>query len=322
MMMNKSLYALLGLCLLAGPVFGQVPVLELPVVAAKKAAQAAPKKVVVVDAAKQIAKQTTKKAARKQTAYIGSKRLLAQVQLANQNQAAAQLVAQQRTMQIVLQEELTFAQKIALIEKYRKEDARVLKELTEIHNKELFAYGKELYRERSHHFLPAKEKNIPGLFAVSADPARYANISPRYFTEFINLIPQYDNVPGEVNGLIIYLSRNLLKLDKKMLDASQRIIETERYISAATNMAEKGRLIGTRNRLNGELSRYSKEAAQNMTDLVHILNSYPHAYESSLTLLAVNLEKTFPTPFTKFLRAKIKVDLPKDATPRRKVGFN
>ena len=311
MIMKKYLYALLGLCLLAGPVFGQVPVIELPVVVAKKVAKSAPKKV---------SKQAIRKAT--QATNVSSKYWKASAELSGQNIAALQSLNQQQAMQIMLQKKLTHAQKMAYIEDIKKESATLLKDLTERYNKETFAYGEALYRERSHHFLPAKEKNIPGLFALSADPARYANISPRYFTEFVNLIPHYDDVPDQINGLISYLSSHLLKLDKKMLDISQRIIETERNLSAAASTAEKGKLVAVRNRLNGELSRYSKEAAQNMTDLVYILNTYPKAYEASLTLLASNLDKTFQTPFTKFLRAKIKIAAPKVEAPRRRIGFN
>lgn len=312
--MKKYLYALLGLCLLAGPVFGQAQVAEIATMAVKKAVKASPKRATV-----RIAKKAP--AVKKKAVNISSKVWHSRAELSGQNIAALQSINQQKAMQVMLQDKLTQAQKVALIEQIKQESASILKDLTERYNKETFAYGEALYRERNPHFLPAKEKEIPGMFALSADPARYANISPRYFTEFIGLIPQYGDLPEPFTALVAHLSRNLLKLDKKMLDVSRRIVDNDRYISVSVNMAEKGRLIGTRNRLNKELTRYSKEAAQNMTDLVYLLNTYPSAYNASLTMLATKLDKTFQTPFTKFLRSKIKIELPKEATPRRRIGF-
>ena len=313
--MKNIMYALVGLCLLAGPVFGQAQVAEIATAAVKKAVKTAPKRVII-----KAAKKTP--AVEKKAVNISSKVWHSRAELSGQNIAALQSINQQKAMQVMLQDKLTHAQKVALIEQIKQESAVMLKDLTERYNKETFAYGEALYRERNSRFLPAKEKDIPGMFALSADPARYANISPRYFTEFIDLIPQYGDLPEPFTALVAHLSRNLLKLDKKMLDVSRRLVDTERYISVSVNMAEKGRLIGTRNRLNKELTRYSKEAAQNMTDLVYLLNTYPSAYEGSLTMLATKLDKTFQTPFTKFLRSKVKVETPKTEIPRRRIGFS
>lgn len=309
--MKKLMYALVGLCLLCGPVFGQVPVVNAVAAAAKKVAKTAPKKV-----NKRVVSLASGKAAN-----TSSKLLRSQAELSAQNIATLQALNQQRVSQAMLHEKLTHAQKIALIERINKEDAAILKDLTERCNNETFAYGAALYRERNPKFLPAKEKNIPGLFATSANPARYPDISPRYFTEFIDLIPQYDDLPAQFNALVGHLSRHLLNLDRKMLQLNKLILENERNFAAVKSAADKGRCIGIRNRLNKELARHSKEAAQNMTDLVYLLNTYPNAFEASLTMLASNLDKTFQTPFTKFLRAKIKIAAPKVEAPRRRIGF-
>ena len=72
------------------------------------------------------------------------------------------------------------------------------------------------------------------------------------------------------------------------------------------------------------LQKVSHQAAQDVLDLVHILNLYPTISENSLTLLAVKLDQLpVKNDFVKLLRGKIKVKLEtvEEKAAPRKIGF-
>ncbi len=286
--MKKILLLVLGLSVLAGPSFGQ------SVKAASAAAKALAEKLNV--------------SGRMAVKPVSSKALKANLKMTTQSVAMLQQLNQQKVANVMVDETLDHRQKTAVLNQINEEDAALLRDLTATRTSQRFAWAEALLRERNPRFLPKKDKNIPGLLAASPDPAKYPDMTPRFFYEWVRMIPTYEEMSEQFDGLLLALRQRLIRLNQQMFVLNKARLENQNLLRTATEPAAAGPLKARGRALDTQMEALSKDAAQSVTDLVHLLNLYPASYNESLTFLALKLDNGFQTPFTQYLRPKILVE--------------
>lgn len=264
------------------------------------------------------------KALAKQSAKTGglnlsSKILKSRYALTAQSLQVTQQLHAQQVAAVLTDASLETAARLKILEQLKDQSAQTLAALNAQLTKEMAQWGDLLLRERNPNFLPKKDSSIPGLLAKSSNASQYQNISPVFFREWAASIPEVEEVPEEVNGLIGALRKRLMAMELEIVNESAAYIKAKDKLDPlgdpSVNRFYQGQMRGALIRLN----RLSKESAQCVADLVYLLNLYPSFYSDSLKLLAAKLDNGLQTPFTTYLRAKIRV--PK--TPaRRPIGFN
>ena len=181
-----------------------------------------------------------------------------------------------------------------------------------------------MLKERNPNFLPRKISADVLLFDVS--PVQKMSdlaVSPRFFREWAALIDLvvFSEISEVSAGLLGALGKDLVKLEK---DAG---VLTNLYLKAkeeAQNSAlDTSAIAIAKKKMDialGALRKVSHQAAQDVLDMVHILNLYPSVSEDSLKLLAGRLDDLpEKNNFVTMLRAKIKI---KEAGAlHRKIGF-
>lgn len=225
----------------------------------------------------------------------------------------------QQVAAVLTDASLETAARLEILEQLKDQSAQTLAALNAQLTKEMAQWGDLLLRERNPNFLPKKDSSIPGLLAKSSNASQYQNISPVFFREWAASIPEFEEVPEEVNGLIGALRKRLMAMELEIVNESAAYIKAKDKLdplgNPSANRFYQGQMRGALIRLN----RLSKESAQCVADLVYLLNLYPSFYSDSLKLLAAKLDGGLQTPFTTYLRAKIRV--PKTPS-RRPIGFN
>ncbi len=251
---------------------------------------------------------------------ISSKELLARYQLYAQSIRTLQQVHAQQAAAALIDPQLEQAARMAYLEKLNAESAAALSELTANMKKEYAKWADVLLRERNAKYLPKKDPAIPGLLAFSPDPLRQPHMTPRFYREWLDTIPEYEDLPEEFSGLVFALRKKLHTMDVEVVQAVRAYMKAKVRLDP-TDEAVSRYYRKQMREANRELLRLSKESAQCVADLVYLLNLYPTLFKDSLKLLANQLDTSMQTEFTTYLRARIK-EPKKKFLNARPVGFN
>lgn len=229
----------------------------------------------------------------------------------------------QTGLETLLSEE-EVAERLANLEPLNQEAAPLLATLTSQQKQLLALWEQALLKERNPNFLPRKVSADVLLFDVS--PVRKMSeltVSPRFFREWAALIDLavFSEISEVSAGLLGALGKDLVKLEK---DAGAL---TTLYLKAkeeAQNSALDASAIAiAKKKMDialGALRKVSHQAAQDVLDMVHILNLYPSVSEDSLKLLAGRLDDLpEKNNFVTMLRAKIKIK--EVGSLHRRIGF-
>lgn len=163
-------------------------------------------------------------------------------------------------------------------------------------------WGAVLLRERNPHFLPPKDKNIPGLLAESPLPEKYPSITPRTFRKWMDRVAEVEGLPQDASVMFDGLRRQLLAQD---LEFTQTV---EAYTKARSKLNPAGeykvnQYYRKKMRLAGrKLYRLSKSSAQTVVDIVSLMNLYQPSFEVPLYSLSQLVSSSLQTEFTSYLK--------------------
>lgn len=300
MLMKKTMCVMLGLMLvMAAPCFAQAPKKVVKVVLDKSAAQAG---------------KVSKRAAKN----LSSKQLKSQLKMSIISSQLVQSLHQQKVTAVMVEESLDYATKQALIKQINEEDAKLLKEWTETVTAERMRWAEALVRERNPKFLPPKDREIPGLIALSPDES-IPDLTPFYLREWARLIPIHKETPEQYQGLILGLRQQLIRYDMSFRKMEEKMLKTEERLEREGKPLPEVYFVSQGQKL-------SREAAQCVADMVSLLKLYPALYNQSLTLLAAKLDVLgYTTPFIEYIRPALPasgLEEAAEASPRKVVrGF-
>lgn len=269
---------------------------------------------VVPAAAETLAKQAPKVANN-----ISSKLLRSRYLMSVQSINTLQQVHAQQVAAVFANNEVELALRTQVISQLKEQAAVSLAELTAQMDKEYAQWADALLRERDPHFLPKKDPAIPGLLAWSPDTKQAAHLTPRFFREWTATIPDYEELPEEVSGLVFALRKRLATIETEIFQAMQSYMKAKMQLNPTDNFNANRFYRKQMAQANRTLLRLSKESAQCVADLVSILNLYPSLFKNSMILLAAKLDGTMQTEFTEYIRKQIDVPVQKATAP---VGFN
>ena len=232
--------------------------------------------------------------------------------------------AQSGLEQLISDEQL--ATRLSNLQPIHQEGAPLLSELGQQQKKLLALWEQALLKERNPNFLSRKAPKNILLFEV--DPVKEMNalvVSPRFFREWAFLIEQesFLAISETAGGLIGALRKDLMKIEQNAGKLTRIYLQAQTEAQNPALGKEAVALAKKKMDLaKGALSKLSNQAAQDVLDLVHILNLYPAVSNDSLTLLAAKLDGLKEkNPFVELLRSKIKIESSVSA-PKRRIGFN
>ena len=258
-------------------------------------------------------------------ARVSSKVLKQQYALISNSLAMAQQVHNQQVAQVLTDASLAAKERLAVLEQLNTETAQLTASLNERALKAQAQWGENLLLERNPNFLPKKDANIPGMLSESAKPTEYPDMSPAFFREVVALVPEYEELPEEVNMLAVALGKKLGLMEQTITQLKDVKLAANKKIALTENEMEKRFYRNQVKKADRELAKISKQAAQAAADLVDLMNLYPSLYKDALTLVAAKLD-TYPvkTEFVKYLRGKVRLPstVKTEEAPRRRIGFN
>ncbi len=277
-----------------------------------------------VVAAKQVKKVASAFKARVPAApRVSSKVLKQQYALVSRSLEIAQQVHSQQVAQVLTDASLAAQERLAVLEQLDAETATLTASLNERAMKAQAQWGESLLLERNPNFLPKKDANIPGMLSESAKPTEYPDMSPAFFREVVALVPEYNEVPEEVNMLAVALGKKLGLMEQTITQLKDVKLAANKKIAMSETEMEKRFYRNQVKKADRELAKLSKQAAQAAADLVDLMNLYPALYKDALALVAAKLD-TYPvkTDFVKYLRGKVRLPaMVKEEAPRRRIGF-
>lgn len=278
-----------------------------------------------VVAAKQVKKVATAFKTRVPAApRVSSKVLKQQYALVSRSLDIARQVHSQQVAQILTDASLAAQERLLVLEKLEAETAALIASLNERALKSQAQWGERLLVERNPNFLPKKDANIPGMLSESAKPTEYPDMSPAFFREVVALVPEYEELPEEVNMLAVALGKKLGFMEQTITQLKEVKLAANKKVAISETEMEKRFYRNQVKKADRELAKLSKQAAQAAADLVDLMNLYPSLYKDALTLVAAKLD-TYPvkTDFVKYLRGKVRLpSTVKEEAPRRRIGFN
>lgn len=278
-----------------------------------------------VVAAKQVKKVATAFKTRVPAApRVSSKVLKQQYALVSRSLDIARQVHSQQVAQILTDASLAAQERLLVLEKLEVETAALIASLNERALKSQAQWGERLLVERNPNFLPKKDANIPGMLSESAKPTEYPDMSPAFFREVVALVPEYEELPEEVNMLAVALGKKLGFMEQTITQLKEVKLAANKKVAISETEMEKRFYRNQVKKADRELAKLSKQAAQAAADLVDLMNLYPSLYKDALTLVAAKLD-TYPvkTDFVKYLRGKVRLpSTVKEEAPRRRIGFN
>ncbi|WP_428061495.1 hypothetical protein [Candidatus Avelusimicrobium stercoris] len=278
-----------------------------------------------VVAAKQVKKVATAFKTRVPAApRVSSKVLKQQYALVSRSLDIARQVYSQQVAQILTDASLAAQERLLVLEKLEAETAALIASLNERALKSQAQWGERLLVERNPNFLPKKDANIPGMLSESAKPTEYPDMSPAFFREVVALVPEYEELPEEVNMLAVALGKKLGFMEQTITQLKEVKLAANKKVAISETEMEKRFYRNQVKKADRELAKLSKQAAQAAADLVDLMNLYPALYKDALTLVAAKLD-TYPvkTDFVKYLRGKVRLpSTVKEEAPRRRIGFN
>ena len=165
---------------------------------------------------------------------VSSKVLKQQYALVSRSLAIAQQVHSQQVAQVLTDASLVAKDRLAVLEKLDAETAELTASLNERAMKAQAQWGERLLQERNPNFFPKKDSDIPGMLSESAKPTEYPDMSPAFFREVVSLVPEYEELPEEVNMLAVALGKKLgfmeqtiTQLKEVKLAANKKIVMSE-----------------------------------------------------------------------------------------------
>ncbi len=267
---------------------------------------------------KALVKQTPKVV----SANASSKLYKARYQLTSQSINTLQQMYTSQIAEILSKQELESAIRMQLLKQLQEESAAHLLELNLQQEKEYAQWADVLLRERNPNFLPKKDSSIPGLLAISPDVKKYPHITPRFYREWITTIPEYESIPDDFYVLVDAIKKRLSTIEIEMIRQHREFKKIYKQLQECDNNFEMQRFYRKKIvAISRQLVTLSKEAAQHVSDLVYMLNSYPALFKDSLTLLAAKIDLAIPTEFNTYLRAKINIPRMQSQQAKRPVGF-
>lgn len=256
---------------------------------------------------------------------VSSKVLKEQYSLVSRSLAIAQEVHRQQVAQVLTDASLAVQDRLALLEQLDAETATLTASLNERAMKAQAQWGERLLQERNPNFFSKKDSDIPGMLSESAKPTEYPDMSPAFFREVVALVPEYEELPEEVNMLAVALGKKLGFMEQTITQLKEVKLAANKKIVMSETEMEKRFYRNQVKKADRELAKLSKQAAQAAADLVDLMNLYPSLYKDALALVAIKLD-TYPvkTDFVKYLRGKVRLPstIKKEDAPRRKIGFN
>ena len=256
---------------------------------------------------------------------VSSKVLKQQYALVSRSLAIAQQVHSQQVAQVLTDASLVAKDRLAVLEKLDLETAELTASLNERAMKAQAQWGVRLLQERNPNVFPKKDSDIPGMLSESAKPTEYPDMSPAFFREVVALVPEYEELPEEVNMLAVALGKKLGFMEQTITQLKEVKLAANKKIVMSETEMEKRFYRNQVKKADRELAKLSKQAAQAAADLVDLMNLYPTLYKDALALVAIKLD-TYPakTDFVKYLRGKVRLPstIKKEDAPRRKIGFN
>lgn len=260
------------------------------------------------------------------TRHVSSKLLQVQYGLSVNNLSMMRQFYATRGAEILANNQLEYAVRMSQLAKLNDEASQALLSLEKQVQKEYAQWGEALLRERNANFLGPKDRQAPPLFiAQPVEEITHAPITPRFFREWAALIPNYEAVPSEVNGLIAALRKTLGTEELNLNIELKRYHETQQALKKGLLSPEQVRQYAvTLKQIERRVDNLSHNAAQLVIDLVHLCNLYPSLYADSLKLLAVKLDMLpQQTVFSHYIRAQIAI--PPTPQPKQHVrirGFS
>ena len=254
---------------------------------------------------------------------VSSKVLKQQYALVSRSLEMARQVHSQQVAQVLTDASLAAQERLAVLEQLDAETATLTASLNERAMKAQAQWGESLLLERNPNFLPKKDSNIPGMLSESAKPTEYPDMSPAFFREVVALVPEYEELPEEVNMLAVALGKKLGLMEQTITQLKDVKLAASKKIAISETEMEKRFYRNQVKKADRELAKLSKQASQAAADLVDLMNLYPSLYKDALTLVAAKLD-TYPvkTDFVKYLRGKVRLpSTVKEEAPRRRIGF-
>ena len=255
---------------------------------------------------------------------VSSKVLKQQYALVSRSLEMARQVHSQQVAQVLTDASLAAQERLAVLEQLDAETATLTASLNERAMKAQAQWGESLLLERNPNFLPKKDSNIPGMLSESAKPTEYPDMSPAFFREVVALVPEYEELPEEVNMLAVALGKKLGLMEQTITQLKDVKLAASKKIAMSETEMEKRFYRNQVKKADRELAKLSKQASQAAADLVDLMNLYPSLYKDALTLVAAKLD-TYPvkTDFVKYLRGKVRLpSTVKEEAPRRRIGFS
>lgn len=255
---------------------------------------------------------------------VSSKVLKQQYALVSRSLEMARQVHSQQVAQVLTDASLAAQERLAVLEQLDAETATLTASLNERAMKAQAQWGESLLLERNPNFLPKKDSNIPGMLSESAKPTEYPDMSPAFFREVVALVPEYEELPEEVNMLAVALGKKLGLMEQTITQLKDVKLAASKKIAISETEMEKRFYRNQVKKADRELAKLSKQASQAAADLVDLMNLYPSLYKDALTLVAAKLD-TYPvkTDFVKYLRGKVRLpSTVKEEAPRRRIGFS
>lgn len=254
---------------------------------------------------------------------VSSSLLRVRYQMSSNNLQVLQQVYAQQGVDILMEPKLEEALRMAQLDALNSDAAKTLLGLENRVAHDYALWGEALLRERNPNFFSAKDPSIPSLFEVPpVFPLHNDLLTPRFFREWAALIPAYDTIPEDVNVLVAALRRKIGKAEVDLGTELKKFYSAKSRLEKSEKLEENRQARRDMTRSMNKIKSISKETAQQVADLLHLINLYPTLYADNIKQLAVKLD-ALPkaTPFSQYIRKKIAIPVPPPPTRRKKIGF-
>ena len=192
---------------------------------------------------------------------VSSKVLKQQYALVSRSLAIAQQVHSQQVAQVLTDASLVAKDRLAVLEKLDAETAELTASLNERAMKAQAQWGERLLQERNPNFFPKKDSDIPGMLSESAKPTEYPDMSPAFFREVVALVPEYEELPEEVNMLAVALGKKLGFMEQTITQLKEVKLAANKKIVMSETEMEKRFYRNQVKKADRELAKLSKQAA-------------------------------------------------------------
>ena len=247
-------------------------------------------------------------------AQVTSKDLFVKYQLASKT-LEVQYTQIQRSLVKVMSSRSSDEVKMEKINRINEQSNRLLSKLQEDAEHSFLDWGNALIRERDLRFLPALDSHISSVFTEDSMAAFPQMQMPPFLRGWLDTVLAFEEMPEERIAILGGLKEDLQLLEQAIsAELEQRALSRPRTSSSRSYSSPTAIL----HRHSGQWTviKLWRQAAQDMADILYILNLYPWVYGSAVEMLASQIDQLeVQTPFTKYVRQQIPVPL------HRPVGF-